>query len=83
VAFADFLQLHVPLGELFGRQVEAVALMGDVVVLAEDLVMSVLFAKASSTSCTYASQIAAREEDAARAIMALQTRLYGLSVHRR
>lgn len=36
VAAADRLQLQVPLGQLLGGQVEAVALVGDVVVLAED-----------------------------------------------
>jgi hypothetical protein len=35
VHLADILQLDVPLCKLFGRDVEAILLMGDVVILAE------------------------------------------------
>ncbi len=33
---ANFLQLHVPFSKLFGGEIEALPLMGDIVVLAED-----------------------------------------------
>lgn len=37
VALADILQLHVPFGELFGCEIEAVTLVSNVMVLTEDL----------------------------------------------
>lgn len=36
VHIANFLQFDIPLSQLLGRQIEAVPLMGNVVVLAED-----------------------------------------------
>ena len=56
---AYVLQFEVPFTELFGGEVEAVALVGDVVVLAED-----------------AAEVAAAEEDAAGAVLALYTWFY-------
>jgi hypothetical protein len=41
VAFPHVLELHVPFGELLGREVEAIALVGDVMVLAEYLNASI------------------------------------------
>ena len=55
VAFANVLQLHVPFGELLGGEVEAVALMGDVMILAEDLIdVSYVYSRVLS-AWTYAS----------------------------
>ena len=58
VHLAHILQLDIPSGQLLRRGVEAVALVRNVVVLAED-----------------AAEVAAREEDGARAIVALDARL--------
>ena len=56
---ADVLELHVPFSKLLGREVEALPLVCNIVVLAED-----------------AAEVAAREEDGARAIVALDAGLY-------
>lgn len=58
VYLSHILQLHVPFGQLFRGSVEAIALVCDVVVLAED-----------------AAEVASREEDGARAVVALYARL--------
>ena len=59
VYLPHILQLHIPLRQLFRCSVKAIALVGDVVVLAED-----------------AAEVAPREEDGARAVVALYAGLF-------
>jgi len=37
VAFAHFLEFHIPLGELLRREIEAITLVGDVMILTKHL----------------------------------------------